>query len=136
MAFMITENDSILPESTVKILRKRTKIFNTPWNIVVLILALIYDFTVRIKSVYMFKQLIECFNSARAYVAREIDNYKNIEEARKNKNSLIYYGEKLGIYEKIRNTECPICLEVFKADDKVRGLQCSPLHIYHQKCLN
>lgn len=32
--------------------------------------------------------------------------------------------------------ECPVCLLEFEDDDKVQGLQCSNLHIYHKDCLD
>ena len=32
--------------------------------------------------------------------------------------------------------ECPICMLNFEGNDKVYGLKCSNLHLYHQECLN
>ena len=34
-----------------------------------------------------------------------------------------------------KGLECAICLVEFKWEHKVKCLECSPLHIFHQKCL-
>ena len=38
--------------------------------------------------------------------------------------------------EKTSVTECIICMEDFQETDEVVQLKCSPLHIFHQKCID
>ena len=90
----------------------------------------------KIKDTESIKQLVHLINnnSTITFIAKEFENYKFIEEARNDKNSLLNYGQKHRIYEQIRNAECPICFEKFKPDSKVTGLACSYTHLYHAEC--
>jgi len=31
--------------------------------------------------------------------------------------------------------ECPICLDEFKQEEKVKVLECSDKHVFHRRCL-
>ena len=53
------------------------------------------------------------------------------------KKSFKAYIKKHQLEDKLTtDSECSICLEKFQMSDKIQGLKCSVLHIFHKKCID
>ena len=56
-------------------------------------------------------------------------------EPQVHRKSFQAYIDKNCLQDKLKDSECSICLEKFHETDKIRGLGCSELHIFHVKCI-
>ena len=58
----------------------------------------------------------------KAKIDRELEEQREMFEAKENKYSFYNYVKKNDLQQKLENAECPICLDEFKQSDKVIGL--------------